>query len=306
MVGQPGKGLAPARQRESCRRRAGKVRIHFQPNGKDATKTTVFGKHFRFLPMKTRVLSLSAHAIPPAAAAGLILLLAGCETRSISDSGYRHGESNPFYRGELTEAEVVGSPDSATHPITDADIQRALHSSKPVHATPGTGLAVVQSGALTPDDAMIQALNTRYRVQPFSGLPDNVFTGPSDGLAATRRNGSYSKQLRLAAAQGGLQHILCYWGTLESARENQVTKAVSWVPIAGNFVPDENQRMRINLHAVLIDVATGHWSPYTGKPSEDAALSANILRGSSDQKQVAKLKGQAYASLVDELVARSI
>ena len=232
--------------------------------------------------MKTRFL---------ATAAGLALLLAGCETRSISDSGHRHGESNPYYRGELTEAEVVGAPDSG-RAITDADIQNALRSSKPVHATPGTGLLVVQSGALTPDDAMIQALNTRYRVLPFSGLPEGG-------------GASYSKRLRLAAAQGGIPHILCYWGTLESARENQVTKAVSWVPIAGNFVPDENQRMRINLHAVLIDVASGHWSPYTGKAAEDAALSARVLRGSSDQKQVAKLKASAYASLVDELIARA-
>ena len=234
-------------------------------------------------------------------AASLVLLLAGCETRSISDSGYRHGESNRYYRGELTETDVIGAPD-ATHPITDADIQRALHNNHSVHAAPGTGLVVVQSGALVPDDAMLQLLNTRrYRVQPFSGLPDE--RGFNDTAPAD--HGSYSKRLRLAAAQGGIPHILCYWGTLESARENQVTKAVSWVPIAGNLVPDENQRMRINVHAVLIDVATGRWSPYTGKPAEDAALSAQVLRGSSDQKQVAKLKAAAYASLVDELVARS-
>jgi hypothetical protein len=233
-----------------------------------------------------------------------LLLLAGCETRSISDSGYRSGASNRYYRGELTEAEVVGAPDPG-HAITDADIQSALRSSKPVHAAPGTSLLVVQSGALTPDDAMIQALNSRYRVLPFSGLPEG---GPRYGYAASYAEGdpaTFSKRLRLAAAQGGIPHILCYWGTLESARENQVTKGVSWVPIAGNFVPDENQRMRINLHAVLIDVASGHWSPYTGKPAEDSALSAQVLRGSSDQKQVAKLKAAAYASLVDELVARA-
>ena len=244
--------------------------------------------------MKTRLL--------PTAACFTLLLLAGCETRSISDSGYRSGESNRYYRGELSEAEVVGAPDPG-HAVTDADIQSALRSSKPVHAAPGTGLLVVQSGALTPDDAMVQALNARYRVLPFSGLPENGgrFGGSTPAPVAT----SYSKRLRLAAAQGGFQHILCYWGTLESARENQVTKSVSWVPIAGNFVPDENQRMRINLHAVLIDVASGHWSPYTGKAAENAALSAQVLRGSSDQKQVARLKAAAYASLVDELVARA-
>lgn len=231
-----------------------------------------------------------------------LLLLAGCETRSISDSGYRHGESNPFYRGELTEADVVGAP-GPSHPITDADIQRALRGSHPVHAAPGTGLVVIQSGALTPDDAMLQALNTRYRVQPFSGVPEADRSFRNN--ATPEDHGAYSKRIRLAAAEGGYQHILCYWGTLESARENQVTKSVSWVPIVGNFVPDENQKMRINLHAVLLDVATGRWSAYTGKPSEDSALSAQVLRGSSDQKQVAKLKAAAYASLVDELVARA-
>ena len=226
-----------------------------------------------------------------------VLSLAGCTSRSISDSEYH--SSNWYrpsngYRGELLESDVVGAPVSPGGAVSEADIQRALKGSRPVHAAPGTGLVVVQSGAVTPDDAMLQALDRRYQVQPFSGLPP----GPDE-------RDEYSKRLRLAAAQGGIAHILCYWGTLESARENEVTKAVSWVPIAGNFVPDENQQMRINLHAVLIDVATGHWSAYTGKPAEDNALSASILRGSSDQKQVAKLKAEAYASLVDELVARS-
>ena len=233
-----------------------------------------------------------------AVAASLVcLLLAGCEERSISDSGYHGGHGyygSNGYRGELLESDVVGAPFNPIGTVSDADIQRARKGSRPVHAAPGTGLVVVQSGAQTPDDAMLQALDRRYQVQPFSGL------SPSPGERT-----DYSKRLRLAAAQGGIAHILCYWGTLESARENQVTKAVSWVPIAGNFVPDEYQQMRLNLHAVLIDVATGHWSSYTGKPAEDTALSAQVLRGSSDQKQVAKLKATAYASLVDELVARS-
>ena len=94
-------------------------------------------------------------------------------------------------------------------------------------------------------------------------------------------------------------------GTLESAREDQVTKALSWVPVAGSLVPDERERMRINLHAVLIDVATGHWSAYTGKPADNQAVSAGVVRELSDQRQVTRLKASAYTSLVDELVARS-
>ncbi len=241
--------------------------------------------------------------IRPALAAGLSLsllwVLAGCETRSISDSGYRHGGgwgdtyASRGYQGELLEADVVGAPANGG-PVTEAAIQQALRNHAAVHASPGSGLIVVQSGAQTPDADMIHSLGAHYRVQPFSGLP------PAE---ADRAN--YSKSLRLAAAQGGYQHILCCWGTLESAREDQVTKTVSWVPIAGSFVPDESQRMRINLHAVLIDVATGRWSAYTGKSSENTAYSARVVRESSDQKQVAQLKASAYASLADELVARS-
>ena len=241
--------------------------------------------------------------IRSASAAGLLFsvcwLLTGCEDRSISDSGYRgssywRGSSSSYsYRGELLEADVVGaSPTGGT--VTEADIQKALSSSRAVHAAPGTGLVVVQSGAANPDTDMLAALGARYRIQSFSGLP------PDETERA-----AYSKSLRLAAAQGGFQHILCYWGRLESAREDQVTKTVSWVPIAGSFVPDETQHMRISLHAVLIDVATGHWSAYTGKGSEDTALSAGVVREHSDQKQVAKLKATAYASLAEELVARS-
>ena len=230
----------------------------------------------------------------------LLLALAGCESRSISDSGYYHGNTSyggnyasGGYRGELLEADVVGAPASGGA-VSEAEIQRALRNHAAVHAAPGTGLIVVQSGAQTPDADMLRSLGAHYRVQSFSGLlPDE----------ADRAN--YSKSLRLAAAQGGYQHILCCWGTLESAREDQVTKTVSWVPIAGSFVPDESQRMRINLHAVLIDVATGRWSAYTGKSSENTALSARVVRESSDQKQVAQLKASAYASLADELVARS-
>ena len=209
---------------------------------------------------------------------------------------YEKGQTDRFdltdFVGELA-ADVVGA--SATGgPVTESDIRQALGSSRAVHAAPGTGLVVVQSGAENPDADMLAALGGHYRVQPFSGLP------PGDAERA-----AYSRSLRLAAAQGGFQHILCYWGRLETAREDQVTKTVSWVPIAGSFVPDETQRMRISLHAVLIDVASGHWSAYTGKDGEDTALSAGVLRASSDQKQVAKLKAAAYASLADELVGRS-
>ena len=222
-----------------------------------------------------------------------VLLLAGCETRSISDSGYRghfsYGGGNPYYRGELNETDVVGTP--AGQKVSEEEIRKALSGGGSVHARPGSPLLVIQSGAIAPDGAMVDALtHLGYRVQGFSGLP------PSDNDRA-----DYSRKLRLAAAQGGITHILCYWGTLESTQEDRITKTVSWVPIAGEFVPDQTQRMRIHLRAALIDVASGRWSIITGRSSENTAFSPAVLRRSSDQKQVEQLKSESYASLADNL-----
>jgi len=145
--------------------------------------------------------------------AGLVLM--GCETRSISDSGYRgHAwdTGNRYYRGELNEADVLGPP--AGQKITEAEIRKALTTARSVRVHPGDSLLVVQPGAIAPDGAMVDALTRLgYHVQGFSGVP------PADGERA-----DYSRKLRLAAAQGGLTHILCYWATLESTREGQVTK----------------------------------------------------------------------------------
>ncbi|MBV8211819.1 MAG: aminopeptidase, partial [Verrucomicrobia bacterium] len=229
---------------------------------------------------------LSFRAI--AALAAPILLLLGCETRSISDSGYRGhfawGSGNRYYQGELNEMDVLGA--SAGQKVSEADIRKALSESGSVRVRSGESLLVVQSGAIAPDGAMVDALtHLGYKVQGFSGVPP-----------APDSRAEYSRKLRLAAAQGGLKHILCYWGTLESTREDQATKTVSWVPIAGSFVPDQTQRMRINVRATLIDVASGRWSTITAKSSENAAFSPSVLRESSDQKQVEKLKAEGYAS----------
>jgi hypothetical protein len=225
--------------------------------------------------------------------AGPVLFLTACETRSISDSGYRGRfaweSGNRYYRGELNEMDVLGAP--AGSKVTETEIRNALAVSGSVRVRPGDSLLVIQSGAIAPDSAMIEALNyLGYRVQGFSGLP------PGDEDRA-----EYSHKLRLVAAQGGLKHILCYWGTLESAQENQATKTISWVPIAGSLIPDQTQRMRINVRGALIDVASGHWSIISAKSSENMALSPAVLRQSADQKQVEKLKGEGYASLAENL-----
>jgi hypothetical protein len=148
---------------------------------------------------------------------------------------------------------------------------------------------VIQSGALSPDASLLDELKKHFAAVPFSGIPSK------------QDQTSYSKRLRLVAAQGGYTHILCYWGALETASEDKATKAISWVPVAGAFIPDEAQRMRIQLKAALIDVESGRWSMIIPDPIDDSAISSGLTRVRSDQNQVVELKRRAYSTLASEL-----
>lgn len=229
------------------------------------------------------------------------LALGGC-ARSISNSGYVDPDypyqsvGNPLYRGEIDELDLIVPPSTAG--AATNDIAKALAVSDPVRADLGASLLVVQSGAIIPDAPMMQALGSHFRPAPFSGLPSQR------GDSTAGQPGSYGERLRLAAANGGYRQILVYWGMLETAQINGPTKIISWVPIVGSFVPDESQKMRIQLKAVLIDVASGRWRMFQPMPLEDSAISAEINRESSDQDQVALLKEAGYAGLAN-LVAQS-
>lgn len=76
-----------------------------------------------------------------------VLFLTGCETRSISDSGYRGPlaweSGNRYYRGELNQTDVLGIPSGQT--ITEADIRKALATGGAVRVHPGDSLLVIQS-----------------------------------------------------------------------------------------------------------------------------------------------------------------
>lgn len=224
------------------------------------------------------------------------LLLGACSTRSISNSDYQSGYGgggNDFYRGELSEVDVIGVPTGVA--VADADVTAALKQSTqgPVAPRRGEALLTIQSGALVPDDLMLKELGRHFTVAPFSGIPP----GKAD---------DYGWRLRLMAAQGGFRQILCYWGALETRRSGGVTKVVSWVPIVGAFVPDESQNMRIRLKAILLDVETGRWRVYIPEPIEDTAITALITRQGTDQDQVELLKGKGYEALADAVARTAV
>lgn len=204
----------------------------------------------------------------------LLAVLSACGVRSISDSGYyadsdRRGSraSNPLYRGELSEFDVLGIDPKVS--VTEADIEKAFTAKSRITVPKGSAIMLIQSGAMIPDDVMVKGLEKYYNVSVFTGVPGE---GGAQGK-------SYAMALRLAAAKGGYEKMLVYWGLLESGRENLATKVVSWVPIVGWALPDETQRMRIRMKVAIVDVRSGQWDMFSPEPFKMSAP-ADFLRAS--------------------------
>ena len=219
-----------------------------------------------------------------------LFALSGCEEGSISDiTPYGSAAYVGGHQSEIDELELLGSRQSATEEdIQNAVRERSAGTARPV---PGSKLLVVQSGAVAPDSIMLGDLEKAYRVFPASGMAP----------ANSKRDGGLGRDLRLEAARSGCQYVLCYWGKLESIREDGVTKAVSWVPVVGGLIPDEQRTTRLRMRAVLIDVASGRTSTYTPPTVQNSALSAGFARDSARDKQTLDLKLRAYAGLVAEM-----
>ncbi len=151
----------------------------------------------------------------------------------------------------------------------------------------GSAILLVQSGAELADPEMISALEKYYTVASFSGVPLPDATRNDVKAAAP-----YSQLFRMAAAKGGYETVIVYWGVLESASQGLGGKAISWVPIIGGIVPDETQHMRIRLMMAVIDTRTGQWESFSPEPFEDEATSNQHGRAASDQEQVDAAEGQ--------------
>ncbi len=233
-----------------------------------------------------------------------LFFVTGCaKTRSISNSGYErdsgYGPNRKFteaafgYRGELSEYDVLAIDSDRT--ISQAEIEQALANSAVPKLKRRSPILLVQSGAAFPDEAMVAALRHDFVIIPFSGIPRQSY---SDG------KGAYARLLRLAAARAGCETIVCYWGIVESGRQDLRTKKISWVPVAGWILPDEQQQMRIQLKVALIDVRSGGWTVLAPPAYQDKARSTRFSRGASDQRQVESLKKLAYDATAHDLLAQ--
>ncbi|MCW5596169.1 MAG: hypothetical protein KIT42_09900 [Rhodocyclaceae bacterium] len=228
-----------------------------------------------------------------------VTFLAGCGTRSISNSDYSadsdrgYGQrNNPFYKGELNELDVIGIDSKAQ--ISEEEIAKAAASRSRFSIPKGSSIMLIQSGAMIPDEEMVKGMEKYYNVSVFTGIPSGDTTS----------NSNYSRALRLAAAKGGAEKLIVYWGLLETGREDLATKAISWFPFVGGVITDETQRMRIRMKVAVVDVKSGQWETFSPEPFDDSSSSGRYSRASSDQAQVAALKSKAYKSTADDVVKR--
>jgi hypothetical protein len=233
-------------------------------------------------------------------AVAAMLSLSGCETRSISNSSYQAnpgGGGNAFYHGELSAYDVLGLDPSRG--ASDEEIAKAFTTKQPISVRKGSALLLIQSGAEFPDAGMVDEMERYYTVSSFTGVPERP-----QGAAAGQPQVPYAQLFRLAAAKGGFETVVVYWGILESAYASMAGKGLSWLPIIGGVIPDETQHMRIRMMLAVIDVRSGQWDSFTTVPVEDEAVSNEHHRAASDQEQVELLKSQAYKAAADALVAR--
>lgn len=229
--------------------------------------------------------------------------LSSCQTVSISNpgnggasSGWSHNSGgNALYRGELHAYDLLGIAD--TEDVTEAQIQAALGRGKSGVSVPqNSRIMLVQSGAQQPDGALKDAFDPYFDVHPFSGIPSVNKTNHYRSNEKFDPK-SEARRLRLAAAQAGASHIVCVWGTLETSEGHTPGEAVSWVPVGGQFVPDKNRKTRINLKAIVLDVATGNWRSFSPEPVVRGYVSAPMNRSAAWDRQVDTLKSEAYPKL---------
>ncbi|HEV8111797.1 MAG TPA: hypothetical protein VGR31_03400 [Planctomycetota bacterium] len=222
---------------------------------------------------------MNQHTLHPVAF--LLLLLSACATRSISNPVRPWGNGNSTYDGELSDLDVIGTdlPGDASDGTGEVRLRAGEH------------VLVVQSGALFPDEQVLTALKAHFDVGVASGIPS--------------RSTSNAHGMRQAAARGGFSAVIAYWGILESRARPTAGQAAAWLPIAGVFVPDERQEMRIRLRIVVVDTRTGRWRSLLPEPMSDDRASSMVTRTSADREQVEVLKEAAYRTGV-ELVASQL
>lgn len=220
-----------------------------------------------------------------------VVILSACETTSISNVG-----RNPFYRGEIAEADLLGIPAGGS--VTDAAIRATLMgaSRSTVRLRKGEHILLIQSGSIQPDGALSQAFEHNVTVSPYSGLPQ---AGEHKTHPAERPD---PRVLRMAAARAGASKIVCVWGILESAHDSTGFDSITWLPVVGEFIPGKRTVTRLTLKAMVMDTATGSWRSYSTEPIADKRVTAAVTEDTQSSRQIDRMKREAYAQLAQRMM----
>lgn len=225
------------------------------------------------------------------------LAFTGCEITSISNTG-----SNPLYRGEIAEADLLGI--SSRKKISEGDIRAALSrsSSSRVALRQNEQVLLIQSGALQPDPELSQAFARHVRASPYSGVPATT-KADANAIPVNGATPIDPKTLRLAAAQAGATKIVCVWGLVESANSTTGLEMTSIIPIVGDFVPSRRTIKRLTLKGIVINTASGTWQSYSTDPITDRHTTSAFTREFGTARQTLQLKAGAYEQLAAKMMS---
>jgi len=179
---------------------------------------------------------------------------------------------------ELSEYQVLGI--SIYRKIEESDIAKRLREPHKFALNPNSCIVVAQSGAETPDKALVEALAKRFKVSIMSGVPDyeqlgtydedEDFRGPTSPHGRQMINNvRLDKAFRLAAAKAGADTIV-----------------VVWKKSAGKGIP--------GVRAAVIDVESGKWEIIS--PLADEEVEAD----NADAKAESRKKPKIYPDLKPE------
>ena len=219
-----------------------------------------------------------------------VVFLNACETTSISNVG-----RNPYYRGEIAEADLLGIPAGSS--ITDDTIRATLAGSSraPMRLRQSDHVLLIQSGSIQPDGALSQAFQKHVRISPYSGLPQGVKDSSSPNARPDPR------ALRLTAARAGANKIVCVWGVLESAHDSTGLDSITWLPVVGEFIPGKRTVTRLTLKGMVMDTASGSWHSYRTDPIIEKRVTAGITEEFQISKQIDHMKSEAYVKLAERM-----
>ena len=231
---------------------------------------------------------MMTNVLKPVWVVSVILILSGCSSVPISNAGFsQHRSSHSRYADkELTELDVLGIP--STLLLDDDHITKTLSEKSAIELHPHSKLLLLQSGTDFPDSEMVQSMSQFWDISVLSGDSRNY---PKENLNTI---------LRYTAATGGNDFIVVYWGVIQSAKSDLHSKNVSWIPMLGWSLPDEETKMRVIVKFAIIDVKNGQWKTFQAEPIESAFLSSIHNREGKNQVQEIEIKRAIYAKVSED------